>query len=155
MVALGLHNVNTGVKQMTLSDTDKLQEIGKGAYAAISALVEALRKANAQLDDDDADNNNYKTHDEAYEAIQEDALSVEVREDWHPVGQSSHEADKEYRILITTGGPAVQIWGELNRYNEPANAFLQVQDWFLPWTNVEGCDADVLLEYAQCFYFGE
>jgi hypothetical protein len=41
----------------------------------------------------------------------------------------------EYRILLCTGGPAVQITGNLSSYNEPAAATLQHQDWFLPWTD--------------------
>jgi hypothetical protein len=96
--------------------------------------------------------------DEARREIEEDALSVEVRSGWYtPGGDSDPE---EFRILLCTGGPAVQIRGELNEYKEPTRAYMQCQDWFTPWTDVFGdgdkmIDSDVLLEYAQTFYFGE
>ena len=61
----------------------------------------------------------------------------------------------EFCILLTTGGPAVRIRGELDEYNEPRRAWLEVQDWFLPWTEYVCADSDVLLNYARCFYFGE
>jgi hypothetical protein len=61
---------------------------------------------------------------------------------------------------MSTGGPALRIYGKLNRYGEPEDAELQVQDWFLPrskWAP-EPYDEkyrDTLLAYASCFYFGE
>jgi hypothetical protein len=130
---------------MLTDNISKLQTIGLSAYESIKELIDARNIEHESQEDADA----------AYEAILEDALSVEVREDWHPVGQAPHEASKEYRILLSTGGPATQIVGELNKHNEPTSATLQAQDWFLPWTNVIGCDEAILLEYAQCFYFGE
>ena len=49
--------------------------------------------------------------------IQESALSVDVRDGWHAPGwRADHE---EYRILLTWGGPALRIYGKLDRYNEP------------------------------------
>lgn len=91
--------------------------------------------------------------DQARERIQEDALSVEVRSGWTSLGDPL-EAE-EFCILLTTGGPAVRIRGELNEDGEPARAWLEVQDWFLPWTEYVPADGDVLLDYARCFYFGE
>jgi hypothetical protein len=104
------------------------------------------------------DNGLRPDEDEAREAIEQDPLSVEVRSGWYtPGGDSDPE---EFRILLTTGGPAVQIRGELDQYKQPTRAYLQCQDWFTPWTDVFGegerrVDSDVLLEYAQTFYFGE
>lgn len=91
--------------------------------------------------------------DTARQRIEEDALSVQVRSGWTTPGEPM-EAE-EYNILLTTGGPAVRIIGELGRFNEPATARLQVQDWGTPWTEHCDVDRDVLLAYAQCFFFGE
>ena len=91
--------------------------------------------------------------DEARERIEEDALSVEVRSGWCLIG-GVLEPD-EYRILLTTGGPAVQITGELGRYGTPETARLEVQDWFLPWTEYADADEGVLLAYVNCFAIGE
>lgn len=101
------------------------------------------------------------SEDDARQRIEEDALSVEVRSDWYPASDSStSHAPAEYRILLCTGGPAVQIVGDLDQYCEPAAAAIQYQDWFTPWTEWRGEDVpedaeEILLEYARCFWFGE
>lgn len=104
-------------------------------------------------DSDDPDS----WHDEerARERIQEDALSVEVRSDWHTPGDETSEAT-EYCILLTTGGPAARIVGDLDR-GQPTRARFEYQDWFKPWTEAytDSADDAVMLQYAQQFYFGE
>ena len=94
-------------------------------------------------------------HDEeaAREAIQEDPLEVSVRSDWHQPGGDT-ELD-EYRILLCTGGPAVQITGKLGKHGEPDDAKLQYQDWFTPWCNFPTTSEEdrELLDYARQFYF--
>lgn len=101
-------------------------------------------------------------NDDARQAIEEDALSVEVRSDWHSPGASDETAKPaEYTILLCTGGPAVRIIGRLDDYCQPESAELQVQDWFTPWTAIrptapEGVDAEeTMLAYARVFWFGE
>lgn len=96
-----------------------------------------------------------ESQEDAEQRILEDALSVEVRSDWHAPGDDNEPS--EFRILLCTGGPAVQIRGELDNYREPCRAWLEFQDWGTPWTervNREG-DQDALIEYASRFYFGE
>lgn len=115
-----------------------LQEIGRSAYATITEMVAAL-----EADRDDAERR-----------IHEDALSVEVRSGWHTPGDGN-TAPTEFKILITTGGPAVRIIGELNEHAEPICAWLEVQDWGTPWTEYTNADDATLLAYANCFYFGE
>lgn len=124
------------------------QEIAQGTYDTIKELVEALRTANNGGDGDKIDG--------AYDALYEHPLSVEVRSGWCSVS-APLERD-EYRILISWGGPAVQVTGKLDEYNQPATASLQSQDWFVEWrdwvSSEEGSDA-LLLEYASVFYYGE
>lgn len=95
--------------------------------------------------------------DDARERIEEDALSVEVRSDWHRPGDTCEPA--EFCILLCTGGPAVRIVGDLDR-GQPSRPRLQYQDWFTPWTDLiltadDGIDDDALQAYCECFYFGE
>ena len=148
-----------------------LQSIGASAYASIVQMVERLdpdfwerleelRDMEDRTPDDDAElakmeenREHCEDEDEAREAILEDALSVEVRSDWHTPGDASK--DTEYCILLSTGGPASRIVGELNKWSEPGTARLEVQDWFQPWIEYTQADEDTLLAYAQCFYFGE
>jgi hypothetical protein len=99
---------------------------------------------------------NWHDEDSARQRIEEDALSVEVRSDWHTPGDEDANEATEYNILITTGGPAARITGNLDR-GQPTSAVFEYQDWFKPWTEVYTgqADASILLQYAQCFYFGE
>jgi hypothetical protein len=62
----------------------------------------------------------------------------------------------EYRLLLCWGGPAVQIVGDLNEYNEPESANIQYQDWFTGWSNlnISQEEENILLDYARVFYFG-
>ena len=148
-----------------------LQLIGANAYASIAQMVERLdpdfwerleelRDMEDRTPEDDAElakmeatREHCEDDDDALEAVREDALSVEVRSDWHTPGDSGE--DTEYCILLTTGGPAVRIVGDLNQWKQPVTATLQIQDWGTPWTDYREADQDTLLKYADCFYFGE
>lgn len=92
--------------------------------------------------------------DEAHERITEDALTVEVRNHWHTPGADDTKPT-DFRILLCTGGPAVQIRGEINEYGEPERAWLEYQDWGTQWARYFDASQDTLLSYARCFYFGE
>lgn len=91
------------------------------------------------------------SREDAEQRIHEDALSIEVRSGWTvPGGEMEAE---EFNILLTTGGPAVRIIGEL-RDGEPYRAWLEVQDWGTPWTEYyETGMTDICLAYARCFCF--
>jgi hypothetical protein len=104
------------------------------------------------------------SREDAEQRIQDDPLSLEVRSGWTSLGEPL-EAE-EFNILLATGGPAVRIVGELDQ-GEPSRAWLEVQDWFTPWTEYVGTTSksdpgmlenqasqDVLLTYARQFYFG-
>ena len=149
---------------------DTLKEIGKAAYESIAEMVAALDcdydrlyelKDQDTLDDAEKDElselldaaGDCDDRDEALQVIQDDALSVEVRSGWTVVGETLEPS--EFYILISTGGPAVRIVGELDAYREPTRAWLEVQDWGTPWMRYFDASQDVLLSYAQCFYFGE
>ena len=88
--------------------------------------------------------------------ISEDPLSVQVRSDWGDIGAELEPA--EFEILLSTGGPASRIVGELNQYKWPTRPRLQHQDWFTPWTEyLDATDAqnEALDWYCGMFYFGE
>ena len=139
---------------MTLAaETDKLANAkasGQASFDSIREMVDAYQDAtNAGQED---------LFEAAERAIHEDALSVEVRSGWYmPGDQNADTKPAEYRILLSTGGPAVQIVGELNEHGEPESAVMQVQDWFIPWTDFVPQHEEpgrVMLTYARCFYFG-
>jgi len=100
---------------------------------------------------------NYDDIENAEQAIQDDALDVQVRSDWHALGETRVQ-NAQYTILLCTGGPAVRIKGTLDDYQEPATAQLEYQDWGIPWTRLAGLtieDVEALLVYAGCFYFAD
>ena len=97
-----------------------------------------------------------KDADSVRERIQESPLSVEVRSGWHSPGDEDAKPE-EFCILLSTGGPALRLCGDLSEHGEPERAYLQYQDWGTPWTDYyagEG-SGDVLLTFAQQFFFGE
>ena len=126
---------------------------GKSQADAQLASVKEMVKALLAAEENDGDTDN------AREAIEQDALSVETRGGWQPASADLAERARafEYKILLCTGGPAVQITGRLNDYNEPESAALEYQDWFTPWTEypTSAEDEEALLRYAQVFYYGE
>lgn len=96
----------------------------------------------------------YAAMEAVEDEIMNDPLEISVRSLWTPLGMPM-EAD-EFRILLCTGGPAVQIVGVLDEhgsiYGQPR---LEYQDWFTPWTNcplTEDQQQD-LLAYCQMFNF--
>ncbi len=105
----------------------------------------------AQLEEDRGE---CEDREDAETRIHEDPLEIQVRGDWHSLGDED-EGPCEFYILLTTGGPAVRIMGELQD-GEPHRAYLQTQDWGTPWTDYyeEGA-AEVLMSYCRCFCFGE
>ena len=172
---------------MTPTPDRSLQDIGRNAYESIVEMVAALdvdydriEELRGRYSDNDKENDldedeklelhelmeqagDCTSREDAERRIQEDALSVEVRSGWVEVG--GEMTAEEFCILITTGGPAIRIRGELGEFSTPKRAWLEVQDWGTPWTEHHGhtvgdtewesVDQDVLLAYCQQFYFGE
>jgi hypothetical protein len=95
-----------------------------------------------------------KDADDARQRIEEDPLSVEVRSDWYTPGSPDGNTPGEFCILLSTGGPATRIIGELDQHGEPCRARLEVQDWFTPWTeHLDGVSMETLLTYSRCFVY--
>lgn len=138
---------------MTITTTEDRFEHAKsnakGWYETIKGQVAALRVAAANPGDCD--------REAAEQTIQEGPLEVAVRDGWHSPGQPSQEGPEEFYILLSTGGPALRIWGTIGAHGEPKDCELQMQDWGTPWTKwaPEPYDEtfhDTLLAYASCFY---
>lgn len=85
------------------------------------------------------------------EYARELALSVCVRSGWVLIGEPL-DAD-EFEILLSTGGPACRIVGDL-RDEEPCRSEIQWQDWGTRWTPLTGQRSDALDWFAGLFYFG-
>lgn len=145
MLPLARHAAVNGGYSMT-QQVDHAREQAKAQLQSITEMVGALRAA---IEDDDS-------LEEAVEAIQADALSVQVRCPWQSPGEEGVKP-YEYNILLCTGGPAVRIIGTLSEYAEPDSARIEYQDWGTPWTDypLTSEEEAIVLEYAQQFYYGE
>lgn len=166
----------------TETTTDWIEAIGKPAFDALQELVDArdcdynrleeLREERGDWNDDDDCGEDWATYhtddaaelaaldkargdcddaDDAQRRIDDDPLEIEVGGWWAPFGEPS---PTEYRILLTTGGPAVRIVGDLGEHGDPTTARLEVQDWYKPWTEFPA-DENILLRYASSFAMAE
>jgi hypothetical protein len=91
------------------------------------------------------------------DAMREAALGVEVRSGWREPGDGASMDSDEFRVLLTTGGPALRIMGELDR-GEPARCWLEIQDWGTPWIRMfsqHEYEINALRWFAGLFYYGE
>jgi len=119
------------------------RENAKGWLASIEEMLASLTP----------DASTYETEEK--QNIHESVLSVMVRDDWRqPSSSECREGPDEYEILLTTGGPALRIWGKLDEHCQPHTAELQMQDWGTPWTRYPAPEA-TLINFASCFYFGD
>lgn len=100
----------------------------------------------------------FKEREHVEQRIQESPLSVQVRSGWYQPGdvEEARQAE-EFEILLSTGGPALRIRGELDEHQQPRRAWLEMQDWFTPWTEYHGEHApsqETLVTFCSQFYFG-
>lgn len=117
-----------------MSKDTRAQDAAIATLSDIRDLLKAKAKANDGTEDE---------QDAARQAIEEMPLSV------RPVSC--------YEILLSTGGPAVRITGQLSEHGEPETAALQWQDWGTLWTELDVSTDDLaaLLDFASYFYFAE
>ena len=113
------------------------------AEVQLASIKEMLQAVENATDDE---------REAARTAIYDDPLAVDVRSGWVNVWAAEFEP-VEYRVLLCTGGPAVQLEGELDDMNQPYNVQLQHQDWFEPWQTVPltAEDTETLLTYVRHF----
>ena len=121
--------------------------------AAILALAQWDEENSAELNEMEHAAGDYKSQEGAQEAIQEYVLSVEVRSAWHVPGEDDEAA--EFKIVLCTGGPHVEIVGELDESLLPCRAWIQYQDWGTPMTEFFVVSQSTLIEFCSYFHFGE
>lgn len=164
---LQMASIHTFITALNL-DWDRLEELREERDNYDAGLTEDDEELDAPAlwaadNPDDAEElkdleeyaGDWDSREDVERAIQEDPLSVEVRSGWVTPGAELESED--FRIVLCTGGPHVEIIGELDRYRQPCRAWLQYNGWFIPMTERvnEPGDQETLLAYASQFYFGE
>lgn len=128
---------------MTKDDNEHAKQ---NAAAWLESIAEMVGRLDSESD---------RVREKASEEIQESPLSVEVRGGWHVPGLDA-ESPYEYSILLSAGGPALRIIGDLGEHCEPETATMQWQDWYTSWTNYDTSEYNsALLAFVSQFYFGE
>ena len=130
----------------------------RGQLESIKELYRNYKQAESDGD--------YTREDEIIEQAQDEALSVEFRSGW--TSNPEEMKPEEFKILLSTGGPACQIVGKIDYGScEPIDIEIQYQDWFTPWEPLQlNCtyadrspnitsDYEALEWFCNCFYFGE
>tara|TARA_R110002073_G_scaffold252650_1_gene415279 strand:- start:538 stop:966 length:429 start_codon:yes stop_codon:yes gene_type:complete len=132
-----------------------LPENQRNAYSSATARLSHIMDLHASYLEYEEDDDLERIEDE----VREMPLSVEVRSDWYSQLTTAIPTPSEFRILLSTGGPAVQIVGEISHHGEPECIKIQYQDWFLPWKALPIFDdnrvAKALDWFCSRFYFGE
>lgn len=129
---------------MNTEDTDRAKEQAKRQLEGIVDLMLRIEEA-------DSSSTDYEDLEQKWD---EDPLEVSVRCASWSTPHDDLQPD-EYRVLLCTGGPAVQITGDLDERGCPTNATLQYQDWFTPWEDYRDIsmdEADKLLTYVSRFF---
>ena len=133
-----------------LSPITEMRDGERQARAELENIVEliAALTASKEAEDDEATT-------EVVARIEESAFRIEVRSGW--TTNPRELAPEEYRLMLAGGGPTVWLTGELDSNREPTTARLLYSDvggdgWLWPGDKAE---EEALLEFAQCFYFGE
>lgn len=128
--------------------------------ANIVEMTDALgqfRNETEDLESVTIDGEAFTSEDAVTERIRESPLSIQVRGGWYIPGEKEGAAE-EFEILLSTGGPALRIIGELDEYAQPSRPCLQYQDWGTPWTEYiipAESQRDALQTFCEEFYFGD
>lgn len=105
-----------------------------------------------ELDELKAQAGECESQEDAEEAIHETPLSIEVRSAWTTLDEGPL-TPAEYRIVLCTGGPHVELVGDLDTNGEPERVRVLYKDWDCHGELFD-FDREAVLEYAQMFYFG-
>jgi hypothetical protein len=141
----------------TMQEIETLWELATFADRPFDGDLEDLSPTAARFAESEGWDLAGATRDSISEAVTEYArelpLSVLVRSDWHTPGSEFEPA--QFELLLSTGGPAVRVLGELDSYREPYRPQLQYQDWGIPWTDHPESNVDALLWFAGLFFYGD
>jgi hypothetical protein len=133
-----------------------LWELGTFAERPYAGDLEDLSPAAREMADDegwDVTGDRVLLAEQIRDHVTEIPLSLLVRSDWHvPGGESTYS---QFELLLSTGGPAIRILGELDSYCEPYRPALQFSDWGVSWTDHPESNIYALLWFARHFYYGE
>lgn len=160
--------VQTIVEMVTALETDyvRLQELRDERddlhlqmHDDVPGSGEAFREWEANYNEEwgdlELDAGDCESREDALTLIHESVISVKVRSGWSYAGCMSN-VPQEFRIVLTTGGPHIELRGDLDETQCPTSVKLLYRDWGTPLTELSVAEDDIyhLLTFASVFYFG-
>ena len=133
--------------------TTKTNHALNNAIGHIESMVEDFEKVTYLESLNVTTNEEEEKLEEIKESILNSALSIQFRSGWETHYENFKA--KEFEILLSWGGPALRVIGEITDYGSK-NPKLQFQDWGTPWTDFEITEDQqkALNWFCNCFYFG-
>ena len=122
----------------------------------LETIVEWANALEADVFPTKIEGETFEDADTLRERVLEAPLSVQVRDGWRdPYGKS--DGSEEFMILLSTGGPALRVIGELDHRRCPDDSRLEWQDWGEPWTKLETTNEEdnALRVFVEQFNYGE
>ena len=136
-------------------DTDeRLQHAIGEAHSHLECIVKLVAELEQAESDEDDETESARSAEDIRQEIYEYPLELSVRFGWHSLGMAREHSTEEYRILLSTGWPLVELSGLLDQ-DSPLTVIMQAQDWNTPLVDVPVTDAQrkALLAFAQQFDF--
>ena len=142
------------ILQIFILTTTKRNHALENAIGHIESMVEDFKTVTYLESLNVTTNEDEEKLEEIRESVLNSALSVEFRSGWYSSPEDETKAE-EFKILLTWGGPALRIIGEIEE-NFAVNPKLQFQDWGTLWTDFEITEEQqkALNWFCNCFYFG-
>src|SRR5690606_26612098 len=104
--------------------------------------------------DEIPENCDYQSREDVEQAIQEMPLSIEVRSGW--VSSVHDFTPNEFRIVLCTGGPHVEIRGDIGLHGEPQDVKVFYADWSERGEyDLSDEEREAVQQFCDQFYFGE
>lgn len=132
-----------------IANAESWLETIDAALAACDTLSNAIDAAPQSFDGE-----TFEDADALRERLCQMPLAVSVRSGWSTPCDAL--AASEYQVLLTTGGPALRIVGDLSEHGEAETARIEYQDWGTPWTAypLRQSETRRVLAFASLFYYG-
>ena len=137
-----------------MTTTTKTNHALQNALGHMQSMVEYFETGSYIESQNVTTNEDEEKLEQIREEILNSALSVEFRSGWYS-SLDDELIPEEFKILLTWGGPALRIIGEIEE-NYAVNPKLQYQDWGTLWTDFKITEDQqkALNWFCNCFYLG-